>query len=111
MRDRAGTIIGLITHNHDITERKRMEDEIAEGRQRLNDAMDNMADGLAMFDSDGRIVLCNDQYRAMFPITADLRVPGAWFEDILRAAIAARGTDRHSARRDRSVDRAHTWTA
>ena len=87
LRDSSGTVIGLLTHNRDITERKRMEDEIAEGRRRLNDAMENMADGLVMFDKDARIVLCNDQYRAMFPATADLRVAGARLADILRASI------------------------
>ncbi|WP_051407717.1 diguanylate cyclase [Mesorhizobium sp. LNHC229A00] len=49
-----------------------------------------MADGLVMFDPDGRLVLCNAQYRAMFPKTADMRVPGADYRDILRAS-AQRG--------------------
>ena len=87
LRDRNGTIIGLITHNHDITERKHMEDEIAEGRQRLNHAMEHMADGLVMYDREARIVLCNDRYRAMFPLTADLRVPGESLETVLRAVV------------------------
>lgn len=87
LRDRSGAIVGLLTHNHDISERKQMEDEVAESRRRLNDALENMADGLVMFDKDARIVLCNDQYRAMFPATAALRVPGAWLGDILRASI------------------------
>jgi diguanylate cyclase (GGDEF)-like protein/PAS domain S-box-containing protein len=87
LRSRAGAVIGLLTHNHDITERKRMEDEIAEGRRRLDDAMEHMADGLVMFDPEGRIVLCNDQYRTMFPATADLRVPGTPLAKILRAAV------------------------
>jgi diguanylate cyclase (GGDEF)-like protein len=76
-----------LTHNRDISERKRMEEEIEEGRRRLNEAMEHMADGLAMFDKDARLVLCNDQYRTMFPQTAALRVPGARLEDILRASV------------------------
>ena len=87
LRNRDGTIIGLLTHNHDITERKRLENEIAEGRRRLNEAMENMADGLAMFDKEACLVLCNEQYRAMFPASADVRVPGARLEDILRASV------------------------
>ena len=90
LRDRTGAIVGLLTHNHDITERKRLEDEIAESRRRLNEAMEHMADGLAMFDKEARLVLCNEQYRAMFPASADVRVPGARLEDILRAS-AERG--------------------
>ena len=87
LRDSSGTIVGLLTHNRDMTERKRLEDEIAESRRRLNDAMEHMMDGLVMFDKDARIVLCNDQYRTMFPATAELRVPGARLEDILRASV------------------------
>ena len=85
--DEYGAIVGLLTHNHDITDRKHMEDEVAESRRRLNDAMEHMADGLVMFDREGRIVLCNDQFRALFPKTADLRVPGERLETILRASV------------------------
>ncbi len=87
LRNRDGTIIGLLTHNHDVTERKRLENEIAEGRRRLSEAMEAMADGLAMFDKEARLVLCNEQYRTMFPLTAEMRVPGAWLADILRASV------------------------
>ncbi|TGQ85696.1 diguanylate cyclase [Mesorhizobium sp. M8A.F.Ca.ET.208.01.1.1] len=89
-RDRSGAIIGLITHNRDITVRKQLENELAESQARLGDALTHMADGLVMFDPDGRLVLCNARYRAMFPKTADMRVPGADYRDILRAS-AERG--------------------
>ena len=87
LRDRDGTIIGLLTHNHDVTERKQMENELTDGRRRLKDAMEHMADGMAMFDRNARLVLCNAQYRTMFPQTAGMRVPGAWLADILRASV------------------------
>ncbi|TGV64002.1 diguanylate cyclase, partial [Mesorhizobium sp. M2D.F.Ca.ET.160.01.1.1] len=72
------------------TVRKRLENELAESQARLGDALTHMADGLVMFDPDGRLVLCNARYRAMFPKTADMRVPGADYRDILRAS-AERG--------------------
>ncbi|WP_027052226.1 diguanylate cyclase [Mesorhizobium erdmanii] len=87
-RDKAGTVIGLITHNRDITQRKQLESELAESQARLGDALTHMADGLVMFDPDGRLVLCNGQYRAMFAKTADIRVPGADHRDILRTSVA-----------------------
>ncbi|SDA96072.1 diguanylate cyclase [Mesorhizobium qingshengii] len=89
-RDKTGAVVGLITHNRDITARKRLETELAESRMRLADALAQMADGLVMFDQDGKLVLCNARYRAMFPLTADVRVQGADYRDILRAS-AARG--------------------
>ncbi len=87
LRDGNGRIIGLITHNRDITDRKMLEDEYAETQRRLSDALTYMADGLVMFDRDDRLVFCNEQYRTLFPKTAKLRVPGAKFRDILRASI------------------------
>ncbi|MEQ9691774.1 MAG: diguanylate cyclase [Bauldia litoralis] len=87
LRDDAGKIIGLITHNRDITDRKHLETEFAESQRRLSDALTFMADGLVMFDKNERLVFCNEQYRTLFPKTADLRVPGAQFRDLLRATI------------------------
>ena len=87
-RDKTGAIVGLITHNRDITARRQLETELAESRMRLADALAHMADGLVMFDQDGKLVLCNARYRAMFPLTADLRVQGADYRDILRASVA-----------------------
>jgi diguanylate cyclase (GGDEF)-like protein len=46
-----------------------------------------MSDGLALFDGEGRIIYCNEQYQSMFPITGKLRVPGAFLPEILRAAV------------------------
>ena len=82
-----GELAGLLTHNRDITKRKALEAELETGRQRLADALAHMADGLVIYDRDTRIVMCNEQYRAMFPETADLRVPGTRLEDILRASV------------------------
>ena len=87
LRDRAGAMIGLLTHNREITDRKRLEDDHAKTQRRLADALASMADALVMFDSEDRLVFCNDQYRSLFPKTADLRIPGARFSDILRASI------------------------
>lgn len=90
LRDDKGAITGLITHNRDITVRKKLAMDLEESQRRLSDALAHMADGLAMFDKDGILVLCNEQYRSLFPLTADLRVPGAHHRAILRAA-AERG--------------------
>jgi diguanylate cyclase (GGDEF)-like protein len=40
-----------------------------------------------MYGSDRRLIFCNEQYRAFFPRTGDVRVPGTHFRDILQAAI------------------------
>ena len=88
LRDAEGAIIGLITHNRDITRQKAVEADLAETQRYFAEALANMADGLVMFDRNGRMVFCNEQYRTMFPRTADLRQPGRSFEEILRASLA-----------------------
>ena len=55
---------------HDITERKRIEDELrrtndelAEQNLRFEAALNNMAQGLLMFDPDGRLVASESAIR------------------------------------------------
>ena len=64
------------------------------GRKRaeelLEDAIENMADGFALFDAEDRFVLCNENYRNILSGIADHLVPGTSFEDMTRA-FAERG--------------------
>jgi diguanylate cyclase (GGDEF)-like protein/PAS domain S-box-containing protein len=84
LRDREGRVIGLAGVTRDITERTALENELRESKNLLAYAMAGMSDGFAMFDREGRLVFCNEQYREAFPLSADARVPGAHFRDIVR---------------------------
>ncbi len=86
--DATGALVGLITQNIDVTERQAADEEHEEVRHQLAEVLGNMNDGLVVFNRDDRIILCNAQYQAMFPQTADVRVPGTSFPEILRAAVA-----------------------
>ncbi len=86
--DENGNVTGVITHNRDVTAKKELETALAESERKATAALTNMADGLVMFDENLNIVFCNEQYRTMFPLTADLRVPGASAASILYASIA-----------------------
>jgi diguanylate cyclase (GGDEF)-like protein len=61
--------------------------ERARTRQRLDDAIESMADAFALYDPDGRLVLCNRRYPEFFSRIADLLVPGARYGDLVRAGI------------------------
>ena len=79
-----GEFIGLITHNRDVTETEALKRDLEGTRAKLQTAVDNMNDGMAMFGGDGRLIYSrNDRYRQLFPLTAHLRVPGARFEDLV----------------------------
>lgn len=88
LRDERGRVVGVVTHNRDVTAQRRMQEDLVETRQILADALDYMADALVMFDKDERLMFCNRQYLELFPGTADIRVPNVAFADILRTAIA-----------------------
>lgn len=86
--DENGAVIGLVTHNRDVTAKKELETALAESERKATAALTHMADGIVMFDENLQVVFCNEQYRRMFPITADLRVPGTPAAAILHASIA-----------------------
>ncbi len=57
-------------------------------RARLEAAIDALPDGFSYYDAEDRLVLCNRRYRDYYPRSAGAMVPGARFEDIIRAGLA-----------------------
>jgi diguanylate cyclase (GGDEF)-like protein len=49
----------------------------------LDAALSNMSQGLCMFDSAGRLILCNHRYREMYGSSPDLIKPGCTIHDLL----------------------------
>lgn len=54
---------------------------------RLKAAMNSIRDGFAYYDSDDRLVICNERYKEIYALSARAMVPGAKFEDIIRFGI------------------------
>ncbi len=84
-----GRVIGLAGVSREITEQKNMAAELVNSRNLLSCALTEMSDGLAMYDENGFLVLCNEQFRRGFPVTGALRIEGAHYKDILRAVAAS----------------------
>jgi PAS domain S-box-containing protein len=61
-----GEVLGLGTLNHDITELKRTEQELAEKEAQLRVALDNMPGGIRLLDNDRNYVLFNQQYLDLY---------------------------------------------
>ena len=87
-----GCIVGTST---DITELKNRELQISEisgaldqKRDQLNTAMNNMIQGLCMFDANQRLLLCNKQYLAMYGFSPEVVKPGISLSDIMRYSIS-----------------------
>lgn len=79
--DSDGKIFGIGSIGHDITEQRQAE-------ELLHNAIAAMSEGFALFDVDERLVMCNENFRAIFPTFADQIVPGVSFEDMMRAGVA-----------------------
>ncbi|WP_247872271.1 response regulator [Azospirillum sp. TSO35-2] len=88
VRDASGQVVRMVGAHTDITREKLTEEELRLAKQTLDDAIEAVPEGLAYFDADDRLILCNQRYRAAHPRTAALLTPGRPFEAILRAAIA-----------------------
>jgi signal transduction histidine kinase len=56
-------------------------------RQQLLNAVEGLNDGFVYFDSEDRLVLANRRFRELYALSADVIVPGARFEDILRDGL------------------------
>ena len=63
--------------------------EAVQARTRLDAALDILPDALVLFDRQDRMVLCNARFRALYPQSAHLMVPGSRFEDIIRHSARA----------------------
>ncbi|WP_136657893.1 PAS-domain containing protein [Nitratireductor sp. XY-223] len=85
---------GMVTTYTDITERKSSEDallkrdeELTEQNRRFNAALDNMSQGLCMFDKDRRLLVCNKQFLELYDLPERFAEPGTTFDDLIRFRI------------------------
>jgi PAS domain S-box-containing protein len=78
---------GIVITWRDITEQRERQEALRRAHETLEDAVESLSDGVALYDADDRLVLCNQQYRAFNPTAADLLTPGMRRADIIRARV------------------------
>ncbi len=72
------------------TKEKRRSDAIIEIQNRhLNEVLDNMAQGLCMFDGEKRLIVCNKRYADLYGLSPELVQPGTSFHQILEYRVAS----------------------
>jgi diguanylate cyclase (GGDEF)-like protein len=82
-----GTAASLERQRHDIEDlnaklRRSQRLEALE-RQRLDLAVNNMTQGLLLFDAEQRIVVCNQRYIEMYSLSPEVVKPGCHFRDLM----------------------------
>lgn len=82
---------GWLAIHEDITEKQRADtelraqaDELARINMRFEAALTHMSQGICLFDSSQRLVICNERFREMYHFAADQIGPGSTLETILR---------------------------
>ncbi len=66
--------------------RRLTETEVQRVGDLLRGSIDALDEAFVLFDPQDRLVLCNDKYREVYSEVAHLMVPGAQFEDLIRAS-------------------------
>ncbi|RAU21051.1 histidine kinase [Paramagnetospirillum kuznetsovii] len=67
--------------------------EAATAQRLLVEALSNGTDGVALYDSNYRLITCNERYRAQLRQVSHLLEPGMRFEDLVQAFARAEGLD------------------
>src|SRR5579871_3452173 len=60
------------------------EQQLTLEKQRLDRAVNNMTQGLLMFDASEQLVVCNQRYIDMYALSPEVVKPGTGFRDIIR---------------------------
>src|SRR5262249_9185993 len=81
---------GWVVTLHDITERERLNAQLKEQEEklrlqnvRLDAALNNMVQGLAMYDRSMRLVMCNKRYAEMYGLSPEQTRPGTSLRSII----------------------------
>ncbi|MDP1729944.1 MAG: EAL domain-containing protein [Devosia sp.] len=82
--------LGWVVTHEDLTEAiasseiaQRRKRELERQNIRLDAAVNNISQGLCMFDAKGRLVICNEPYARIYDLPPHLIRPGAQLDDIL----------------------------
>ncbi len=87
VKDNSGHYYGRIWTFRDITDRKRLEEELRRTRAKLIDAIESLDAGLAIYGPDERLVVCNSRYREICQADAGEMLPGTPYEQIVRQVV------------------------
>jgi diguanylate cyclase (GGDEF)-like protein len=71
-------IVRQLRRQHDAAQRK-----LSEKSQHLDTAINNMTQGLLLFDASGYLVICNARYIEMFGVSPDVARPGCHLRDLI----------------------------
>jgi diguanylate cyclase (GGDEF)-like protein len=63
--------------------------ELQRANVTIDAALNNMSQGLVMFDSSARLIVCNQRYLELYRVSSEVVKPGSTFREILDQRVAA----------------------
>ena len=78
---------GWISACEDVTERQRAQEALRQQNLIMDATLENMANGLSVFDKDMRLVVHNSNYLNIYRLAPEEARPGTHLADLLRAVI------------------------
>ena len=69
LRDSKGQVFGVLGTYMDVTERTRLQEQLTTRNLQFDAALNNMAQGLLMFDRDGKLVISNRRIADLFKLS------------------------------------------
>lgn len=66
-----------------VRQNREAQQRLEAERLRLDTALNNMSQGLVLYDAAGRIVTCNRRYIDMFGLSAEVIKPGCYLHEVL----------------------------
>jgi diguanylate cyclase (GGDEF)-like protein len=82
---------GAVAILSDVTGLKAKEAALAETNRRFAAALDNMAQGLALFDAEDRLLVANRRALTLLRLPPEAAAPGAAWRELTRAVMRAAG--------------------
>jgi diguanylate cyclase (GGDEF)-like protein len=79
---------GWIGTHEDVTEREKLYAQLRSKQEQLDAAVSNMAQGLAMFDAELRVVVANQRYAQIYGLAPEQILPGTTLHQIINYRIA-----------------------
>ncbi|WP_244559905.1 PAS domain-containing protein [Bradyrhizobium canariense] len=79
---------GWVTVHEDVTERLQYEEMLRQQNFMLDAALENMAHGLAFYDSEMRLRVCNTTYRKIYRLSPEEAKPGTHLGELIERSMA-----------------------
>ena len=82
---------GIVATFEDITQKMEAEEALAASQLKLQTALSNMSQGLAMLDAEGGLVLFNPRFAEIFGMPPDQILPGMTVPELMALTVSISG--------------------